>query len=210
MKLKICGMKFAKNIEQVANLEPDYLGFIFYKKSKRNIEGTIPKISDSITKTGVFVNREINSVILLIKKHKLDAVQLHGDESVDYIKKLKQELDKIYLQKIEIIKVFKINGEFNFDLLKPFLKIVDYFLFDAKGKLEGGNSVKFDWSVLKEYPYDKPFFLSGGIGIDDVKIVKEIFQSKLPVYAIDVNSKFEIEAGVKNLELLNEFKESLN
>ena len=153
MKLKVCGMKFIENIEQVSGLYPDYMGFIFYQKSKRNFEGVIPKLPKSIKKTGVFVNEYLEIVISLVEEYQLEAIQLHGDETVTYIKQL-----KTHLPSIEIIKVFGIKDEFNFDVLTPFLPLVDYFLFDTKGKERGGNGFQFDWSVLDAYPYKKPFF----------------------------------------------------
>ena len=230
MKLKVCGMKYVENIQQVADLNPDYLGFIFYEKSKRNFEGIIPEFSNSIQKTGVFVNEYIEIVISLVEEYRLDAIQLHGDESVDYIVKLKKQLadnralfieenkqikkqkNKHYISKkeVEIIKVFGIKDEFNFDVLQPYLEVVEYFLFDTKGKERGGNGTKFDWSVLEKYPFDKPFFLGGGIGLDDVEEVQKIVKSDLPIYALDVNSKFEVEPGRKKIEELQEFKKRLN
>ncbi|MCG1035840.1 phosphoribosylanthranilate isomerase [Polaribacter sargassicola] len=229
MKLKVCGMKYVENIQQVADLQPDYLGFIFYEKSKRNFEGIIPEFSNSIKKTGVFVNEYKEIVISLVEEYRLEAIQLHGDESVAYIKELKHQLERSrelkieenksikkkknqhYISKneIEIIKVFGIKDEFNFDVLKPYLDVVDFFLFDTKGKERGGNGTKFDWSVLEKYPFDKPFFLSGGIGLEDVEEVKKIVKSNLPIYALDVNSKFEIKPGLKNINEVKSFKNTL-
>lgn len=229
MKLKVCGMKYVENIQQVAELQPDYLGFIFYEKSKRNFEGIIPDFSNAIKKTGVFVNEHLEIVISLIEEYRLDVIQLHGDESVAYVSELKKHLEErrtlfieenksinkrknqhyISKNKIEIIKVFGIKDAFNFEGLQPYLAVVDYFLFDTKGKERGGNGTKFDWSVLKEYPFDKPFILSGGIGLQDVDEVKEILGSNLPIYALDVNSKFESKPGVKKIEELKKFKKEL-
>ena len=204
MKLKVCGMKFIENIEQVSGLYPDYMGFIFYEKSKRNFEGVIPKLPKSIKKTGVFVNEYLEIVISLVEEYQLEAIQLHGDETVTYIRQL-----KTHLPSIEIIKVFGIKDEFNFDVLTPFLPLVDYFLFDTKGKERGGNGVQFDWSVLDAYPYEKPFFLSGGIGLKDVLAIQKIINSNLPIYALDINSKFEIEPGLKNINEVKTFKNKL-
>jgi phosphoribosylanthranilate isomerase len=204
MKLKVCGMKFIENIEQVSGLYPDYMGFIFYEKSKRNFEGVIPKLPKSIKKTGVFVNEYPEIVISLVEEYQLEAIQLHGDETVTYIKQL-----KTHLPLIEIIKVFGIKDEFNFDVLTPFLPLVDYFLFDTKGKERGGNGVQFDWSVLDAYPYQKPFFLSGGIGLKDVLAIQKIIDSNVPIYALDINSKFEIEPGLKNINEVKTFKNKL-
>jgi phosphoribosylanthranilate isomerase len=229
MKLKVCGMKYTENMQQVAALKPDYLGFIFYEKSKRNFEGIIPELPASIKKTGVFVNEHIEIVISLIEEYQLEAVQLHGDESVAYITDLKAKLaerramfveENLQIKKkkhqhfipekaTEIIKVFGIKDEFNFDVLKPYLPVVDFFLFDTKGKERGGNGVQFDWTVLENYPYEKPFFLSGGIGLNHLEQLQTIAKSNLPIYALDVNSKFETAPGIKKIEELKKFKQNV-
>jgi len=204
-------MKYANNIEQVTALQPDYLGFIFYEKSARHFDAIIPQIPDSIKKVGVFVDETIAVVIEKINTHHLQAVQLHGDEPPEYCLKLKRYYEDIADEKLEIIKVFSIKNETNFEVLKPYDTVCDYFLFDTKGKLPGGNGFTFDWDVLNNYPSTKPFFLSGGIGLDEVEKLKEFQQSKASkyCYAIDVNSKFEIEPGLKNIELLKEFKQNI-
>lgn len=226
MKLKVCGMKYIENIQEVAALQPDYLGFIFYEKSKRNFEGIIPELPKSIKKTGVFVNEIPEIVISLVEEYRLDAIQLHGDESVDYVRNLRNQLserrtlfieenkqikkkkNQHYISKneVEIIKVFGIRDDFDFEILKPYEEVVDFFLFDTKGKERGGNGTKFDWSVLEQYPFKIPFFLSGGIGLEDVEEVQKIMKSDLPIYALDVNSKFESKPGVKKIEELKEFE----
>jgi len=205
MKLKICGMKYQENMTEVAALQPDYLGFIFYDKSSRNFDTTIPELSSSIKKTGVFVNEDLQIVIEKVKTFNLQAVQLHGEETPEYCSKLKSEA-------IEIIKVFSIKDEFNFEVLAPYETVCDYFLFDTKGKHPGGNGYTFDWNVLNNYPSTKPFFLSGGIGFNEIEDVKTFQQSSASkyCYALDVNSKFEIEPGLKDIELLSQFKNRLN
>jgi len=231
MKLKVCGMKYVNNIQEVVNLQPDYLGFIFYEKSKRNFEGIIPELPKSVKKTGIFVNEHSEIVISLVEEYQLDALQLHGDESVIYIKELQSQLAErnalfieenkhqkkkknkhdIAKDKIEIIKVFGIKDAFNFDVLEPYLEVVDYFLFDTKGKERGGNGVQFDWSVLDTYPYKVPFFLSGGIGLKETDSVLSFLDKEAAkyCYALDVNSKFEIERGKKDIAALKEFKQRL-
>ena len=198
-------MKYIENIKSIADLNPDYLGFIFYNRSKRNFTGTIPELPKQIKKTGVFVNEEIAVVVSLQEKHQLQAIQLHGDESVAYV----QELKRCLSNKIEIIKVVGLKNDAYFEELIPYEKEVDYFLFDTKGKDRGGNGVKFDWSVLKEYPFSKPFFLSGGIGPNDAQLVKEVKKSGLPIYAVDINSKFEDKPGLKNSIKVINFKNQL-
>ncbi|WNH07814.1 phosphoribosylanthranilate isomerase [Thalassobellus suaedae] len=198
-------MKYQDNIKHVAALQPDYLGFIFYEKSARNFDTVIPKLPKSIKKTGVFVNADLEFVLDKIKKHNLQAVQLHGEESPEYCKELQSK-------NIEIFKVFSIKDEFDFSILKPYEGIVHYFLFDTKGKLPGGNGYTFDWTVLNNYPSTTPFFLSGGIGLNQIEDIKKFQQSEASkhCYALDVNSKFEIEPGLKNIEDLKEFKQNLS
>lgn len=199
--IKICGMKYPDNILEVGSLLPDYMGFIFWEKSARFFDGYIPNLPQSIKKVGVFVNETVENIIEKVQKHNLQAVQLHGKESVEFCLNLKTELKNLKLIQIEIIKVFSVANDFNFSILEPFEEVCDYFLFDTKGKLPGGNGTTFDWKVLENYPSTKPFFLSGGIGIDEMDAVKAILKTNLPVYAIDVNSKFEIEPGLKNVQL---------
>ena len=203
MKLKICGMKEEKNIKSIATLDPDYMGFIFWKHSLRNISIKIPEIKKKIKKTGVFVNSNIEQITNIIKEQNLQAVQLHGDETPEFCSKLSK------LKRVEVIKAFNISNSFNFSKLKLFEDSCDFFLFDTKGKLPGGNGLVFDWSILKNYKYKKPFFLSGGIGIENVDELINMKNTNLPLYAIDVNSKFESQAGIKKLNLLKNFKSKL-
>lgn len=195
-------MKYLENIQQVAELKPDYLGFIFYEKSPRNFEGIIPHLPKSIKKTGVFVNEYIEILISLVEEYQLEAIQLHGEESVEYIKHF-----KIHLPKVEVIKVFGIKDEFDFDVLKEYESVVDYFLFDTKGKSRGGNGIPFNWEILQNYNSTKPFFLSGGIGLEQIEKIKN---SDLPIYALDVNSRFEIEPGLKSVKKIKKFKNEIS
>ena len=195
--IKICGMKYPENILELGALLPDYMGFIFWEKSARYFDGIIPELPQSIKKTGVFVNESVENIVQKVAQYDLQAVQLHGKESVEFCGELRKSL----LKEIEIIKVFSILDTFDFAVLEPFEMVCDYFLFDTKGKLPGGNGSTFDWKVLQQYPSSKPFFLSGGIGLDEMDAVNEILKTNLPVHAIDVNSKFEIEPGLKNISL---------
>ena len=200
LKIKVCGMKHLENIQEVAALSPDYLGFIFYPKSPRDFEGEIPEISDTIKKTGVFVNADLDFVVEKVNKYNFKAVQLHGSETADYCLKLKQQVPAI-----EIFKVFGIKDRFDFSALDAYEGIVDYFLFDTKGKEKGGNGYTFDWSVLKQYKSKTPIILSGGLGIQELNKIEQILKTDLPIYALDLNSKFETEPGLKDTELLKEF-----
>ena len=195
-------MKYPQNILEVGALLPDYMGFIFWEKSARYFNGEIPELIETVKKVGVFVNQTQKEILEKVTKYNLQAVQLHGNESVEFCSELKKQLPK----KIEIIKAFSAANDFDFEILKPYEAVCDYFLFDTKGKLPGGNGITFDWTILKKYKSEKPFFLSGGIGINELKAIEEISKTNLPIYAIDVNSKFEIEAGLKNKNLFSNFK----
>jgi len=202
MKLKICGMKYPENILEVGALLPDYMGFIFWEKSARYFNGEIPELIATVKKVGVFVNQSQEEILAKVSKYNLQAVQLHGNESVEFLSELKKELPK----KVQIIKAFSADNDFDFETIKPFEAVSDFFLFDTKGKLPGGNGTTFDWTILKKYNSKKPFFLSGGIGINELKAIEEISKTNLPIYAVDINSKFEIEPGLKNRNLFSNFK----
>lgn len=209
MNIKICGMKYADNIQQIAELQPQYLGFIFYEKSPRNVEAELPFISENIKKTGVFVNASLQKAAQTVEKYDLQAVQLHGSENPDFCNELKQMQPNI-----EIIKAFSVAKSFDFSNVEPYSENVDYYLFDTKGKLPGGNGTTFNWNLLRNYPFKKPFFVSGGIGMEQIDQIKELCKYNLPIYAFDVNSRFEIDDGLKNekllLKFMNELKELTN
>ena len=199
-------MKFRDNITEIALLQPDFMGFIFYKKSLRNFENNIPDLSNSIKKVGVFVNASLEEIEEKVKQYELDFVQLHGDESPEFCHLLQQN-------KFKVIKAFNIDNLFNFNILNKYNTFCDYFLFDTKGTNYGGNGIAFDWSVLENYHLDKPYFLSGGIGLENLEEVKSflITASAKNCIAIDCNSKLEISPGLKSIEkvkqLINAFKE---
>ena len=199
MKLKICGMKDSKNILEVSQLLPDYMGFIFWEKSPRFFNGTIPEIPDTIQRVGVFVDAPFEDIIAKIKLHQLNIVQLHGSEDAAFCQNLK-------IENIQIIKVFTVDENFSFDILKSFENVVTYYLFDTKGKLPGGNGTTFNWEILQKYNSTKPFFLSGGIGIEEMEKIKKLH---LPIHALDVNSRFETEPGIKNASLLKTFQNTI-
>jgi len=201
MKVKVCGMRHRENITAVLTAEPDFLGFIFFEKSARNAAG-FPKalLPETTQGVGVFVNEITNIIIETCRAYGLTCVQLHGKETPAQAEELKAE-------GFMVIKVFSVADNFDFTQLEPFENVVDYFLFDTKGKLPGGNGTTFDWNVLKEYPSTKPYFLSGGIGIEHLEQLKQITDDKL--YAVDVNSCFEIEPGLKNPEQVKQFISAL-
>lgn len=210
-------MKYIENIQQVAALQPDYLGFIFYDRSKRNFEGIIPDLPKEIKKSGVFVNEIPEIVVSLVEEYGLNMIQLHGDETPEYLDRLRSTFKESIAEKHpkakykmpEIVKVFGIKDDFDFNILKPYEQLVDFFLFDTKGKERGGNGITFDWSVLKNYNSNIPFFLSGGIGLEEINEIKELQKTDLPIYALDVNSKFETKTGLKSVKNIAKLKKQV-
>lgn len=214
LKLKICGMRDPKNIEEIALLRPDYLGLIFYEKSPRYVSGEIAGIGAAIKRTGVFVDASEDFILEKIKKYELSAVQLHGDERPGFCSSLKKRLQQEH-SSVEIIKVFGVKDDFDFQLLEPYEGIANFYLFDTPGKRKGGNGIRFDWKLLQNYSSSTPFFLSGGIGEEEAKEIEKLyadFKSKNKAhlfYGLDVNSKFETEPGLKNVKKLKHFKKRL-
>tara|TARA_Y100000022_G_scaffold82832_1_gene71284 strand:- start:2473 stop:3090 length:618 start_codon:yes stop_codon:yes gene_type:complete len=203
MRLKVCGMRELENISALSELDPNYIGFIFWSESSRFVDKKTPPLDKKIIKTGVFVDATFDYILTKIKDHQLDAVQLHGQESCSYCKVIKD-------YGLKVIKSFSIKNTFDFNTLEDYENSCDYYLFDTKGKLPGGNGFTFDWKILNEYPSQKPFFLSGGIGVDNLNEIKKLVKTKLPIHAIDVNSKFETAPGNKNIELLKKFKKEID
>lgn len=197
-------MRDAENISELVKLKPDYIGFIFYDKSKRFVT-SFPEVEipSEIKKVGVFVNETIDNVIEIAEENNLEAIQLHGNESPDYC----EELRVLLIRKVEILKAFSVDDDFDFSTTMAYQKVCDFMLFDTKGKEHGGNGVKFNWQVLDNYKGETPFLLSGGISKVDAAEIKKI--SHKTFAGIDVNSGFEIEPAFKNIEDIKEFKQNL-
>ena len=195
-------MKYRDNILEVIEYRPDYLGFIFYPGSPRyageNMEdlSTI-NIPATIKKTGVFVNEKQETIKQIASSVSLDMVQLHGSETVE---------DCIELKKsgLKVIKVFSVGEDFDFNQMEQYIDHVDYFLFDTKGKYHGGNSFPFDWEIIERYPFRIPFFLGGGIGLENIDLVKQISNPYL--YALDANSRLEVSPGLKDSDKIKLFR----
>lgn len=207
-------MREPDNIEEVVKLQPDYLGFIFYERSPRFVKNDIPKLSPAIKKTGVFVNASIKDILEKVLKYDLQAVQLHGEESEAFCRSLQKELQTSG-RTAELFKVFSIQDTLDLRMLEAFEDTVDLFLFDTKGKLKGGNGITFNWEVLKNYSASTPFFLSGGIGVEEVQQIKALYahfekrQREDLFFGIDVNSRFESAPGIKNTDTLKTFRKAL-
>ncbi len=197
MKLKVCGMRDTANIEALVSLKPDFIGFIFYEKSPRYVgeeldAEVVRNIPSSIKKAGVFVNSNPDHIMNMVKQYDLQYVQLHGNEMPDFCRVLRQK-------GLNIIKSFAVDNDFNFAMLNNYKPFCDLFLFDTKGELRGGNGVAFDWSILRNYDREKPFFLSGGISNENIDQLLAL-AADVPIYGIDVNSRYETAPGVKDLE----------
>ena len=203
MKIKVCGLKYPDNIAEVTGLKPDYVGFICYAPSPRYATELNTEILDAlpgtIYKTAVFVNEDAETIIKLVDNYNFDAVQLHGNESPEFCKQFKD--------KVTVIKAFGIGDGFDFERLNQFADSVDYFLFDTKTDKHGGSGLIFDWSLLDNYTLDIPFFLSGGLSPENLEQVKAIKHPQF--YGVDLNSKFELEPGLKDINKLKEAFELL-
>lgn len=195
MLIKVCGLR--DNWKEVSKLQPDLMGLIFYPKSERFVEqqGKL-SIDTNVPKVGVFVNSDISEIVERVSQYQLSYVQLHSDESVDFIKEL-----RIHLTDTRVIKVFRVQDEM--PDVTEFESLVDMFLFDTKVSAYGGTGSRFDWKILKSYSSDLPFLLAGGVTVDDIEIIKSL-QIK-GFSGVDINSKFEDVPGLKNLEKVSTF-----
>lgn len=200
LKIKICGMKDARNIQDIANLMPDYMGFIFYPRSPRCCDGLDPEIvkilPEGIVTVAVTVDETEEEILSHVAKYGFKAIQLHGSESPELCRRLK---DKGLI----VLKAISINGSESLDKISSYEGCVDMFVFDTASRAKGGSGRKFDWELLKSAPVHTPFLLSGGIGPDDLEAVESI---SLPyLEGIDLNSRFETCPGVKDVSLLSGF-----
>lgn len=207
MNTKVCGITQLKQLQQLDGLDIDFAGLIFYKDSPRYVGDKIAaadlKNSDfDLKKVGIFVNADYDEIMQVVEDYGLDVVQLHGDESPELCEELSEE--------VEVIKAFKVkDSKTSIDeMVADYDEVCDYYLFDtASSDLEGGTGKQFDWKLLTKAKIEKPFFLSGGIGVDDIAKVKAF---KHPdYYAVDINSKVEKEPGVKDMGLVLQFRQGL-
>ena len=187
-------MRDAQNIRDVESLGVDWIGMIFWPKSKRYVAEVPSYLPENLKKVGVFVDSTLDDILQHISDYQLDIIQLHGQESPDFAKALKPHT---------IIKAFNIEKADDLLQTEKYEGIADYFLFDTKGKMVGGNGQKFDWSVLTAYQGKTPFLLSGGIGPEDAESVRSFHHPRC--IGIDLNSRFESEPGFKDINQLKTF-----
>ncbi len=206
MKVKVCGITTLEQLVHLKDAGADYAGLIFYEGSKRFV---VPHLANKaaevkevgIKKIGVFVNADYDTIIKAINDYGLYAVQLHGDETDEFCLEL--------MDKVEVIKVFRLSGINNINnLTAPFENVCHYFLFDTETKEYGGSGKQFDWNILQNAIINKPFFLSGGIGPDDVDKLNAFEHSQF--YGVDVNSCFEKGPGIKNMTAVQDFINNIN
>jgi phosphoribosylanthranilate isomerase len=189
------------NLKAIAAFQPDYFGFIFYEKSPRYLTLKDLPAFENVKKVGVFVNAYIDAVVEKQNALNLDIVQLHGDESLEYIIQLKSALGK----NVNIFKAISILNEYDFKLIGHYQNLVDLFILDTKTPLRGGSGQQFNWELLKHYNSETPFLLSGGIGPKDAELVSRVYDTYPQMKGVDINSKFEIEPGVKSIEQIELF-----
>ena len=207
MNIKVCGITEMKQLQQLDGLDIDFAGLIFYKESPRYIGDKISKkelksADFDLKKVGVFVNPEMIDVLDAIDEYGLDAVQLHGDESPEMCEDLSSE--------VEVIKAFRVTDGTDIDkMVAPYDAVCDYYLFDTGGLKEslGGTGQQFDWSILTKAKIEKPFFLSGGIGVADAAKVKAFTHPDF--FGIDINSRFEKSPGVKDMGAVLQFRQAM-
>ncbi|KQK25168.1 phosphoribosylanthranilate isomerase [Chryseobacterium aquaticum] len=208
-QLKVCGLKQLSQIRELVALKIDFLGFIFYEKSPRFVLNhltldDISKINHS-GKVGVFVNEIIEKIVEISEKSDLNLIQLHGDENDEYILRLRKSLS----EKIQIIKVIRIGNQTIEELQNTINQqptANNYLLFDTDSKAFGGTGNTFDWQILNQLKINKPYFLSGGISLENVGESNKLIQQP---FALDVNSKFETEPGIKDVEKIKKLYEKL-
>jgi phosphoribosylanthranilate isomerase len=204
MNIKVCGITEMKQLQQLEGLDVDFAGLIFYKESPRYIGSKlsgkeVKKADFDLKKVGVFVNPELIDVLDAIDEYGLEVVQLHGDESPEMCDDLSGE--------VEVIKAFRITGDEDIDkLVAPYDAVCDYYLFDTGGLKEslGGTGKQFDWNILRKAKIEKPFFLSGGIGVEDAAKVKAFKHPDF--FGVDINSRFETAPGIKDMSKVLQFK----
>ena len=192
--IKVCGMREEQNISDLEKLDIDWMGMIFWSGSKRYVSRPPSRLPQRVKKVGVFVDASLDDIRQHVSDYQLDIIQLHGHETPTFLEALKP---------LTLIKAFNIADASDLEKTKAYEGIADYFLFDTKGKIVGGNGEKFDWTVLTAYKGSTPFLLSGGIGPDDTQRVKRFHHPKC--IGIDLNSRFESAPGLKDIDQLQTF-----
>jgi phosphoribosylanthranilate isomerase len=204
LKIKVCGMREPHNIGELIACKPDFMGFIFYPRSKRYLQHPdrelFRKIPPGVEKVGVYVDESTEKIREMAAFLELNLVQLHGDETPG-------DCSNLMESGIPVMKAFRISGSLDNEMMKDYADSCVFFLFDTSGSGFGGTGLQFDWRMLAGYRLSKPFILSGGIGPEDIA---EILNIHHPAMAgIDINSRFEIRPGLKDIKKVSEFMQSI-
>ena len=209
MRIKVCGMTQMEQVAELADMGVAFAGFIFYPKSPRyalrRLTSDQIKKENGINKAGVFVNASIEEILSIVDQCRLHVVQLHGDESPKFCERLADY--------VSVIKAFRLSDNDSIEwITQPYRDVCDMFMFDTIGAGYGGTGKKFDWNILRGKNIGKPFFLSGGIQPDDTEQLKEFAKDTVAssLFAIDINSRFELSPGVKDMEKVRAFVKALN
>lgn len=206
MMIKVCGMRDAQNIREVDALGVDMIGFIFWPGSKRYCAEK-PAYLPKANRVGVFVNAAISEIVEKVREYELYIVQLHGDEDLAYVSKLHKELDSANVKRPIVIRAIQVSSRSQVIKANMWDGFVDGILFETPTNGYGGSGESFDWSLLSSYRGKAPFFLTGGIGPQSLEALKEFSHPRWA--GVDLNSRFEIEPGLKNVALLKPFIEEL-
>jgi phosphoribosylanthranilate isomerase len=208
MLIKVCGITSVEQLKDLQLIGVDYAGLIFYPLSPRFVGKHKMQASEtkeqqiSIRKIGVFVNEQESDLLKLVDDWGLEMVQLHGEETPDFCERISKQ--------VKVIKAFRVGTVDEVELMvSPYRAVVDYFLFDTMGEKYGGTGKQFDWNLVSNKALGKPYFLSGGIGADMDKELNDFASTQKDLYAVDVNSKFEVSPGIKNMGLIRKFVDSL-
>ena len=208
MRIKVCGMTQIEQVDRLAELGVTFAGFIFYPKSPRyvfkHMTTTQIRKENNINKVGVFVNAPVEEVLHMVDECRLHMVQLHGDESPKYCEKIADY--------VSVVKAFRMSENDSVQwMIRPFMEVCDMFMFDTMGAGYGGTGKKFDWNLLNGQTIGKPFFLSGGIEPGDEESLRQFTTEPVAkaLFAVDINSRFELAPGIKQLEKIRTFAANL-
>ncbi len=208
MRIKVCGMTQIEQVDRLAELGVTFAGFIFYPKSPRyvfkHMTTTQIRKENNINKVGVFVNAPVEEVLHMVDECRLHMVQLHGDESPKYCEKIADY--------VSVVKAFRMSENDSVEwMIRPFMEVCDMFMFDTMGAGYGGTGKKFDWNLLNGQTIGKPFFLSGGIEPGDEESLRQFTTEPVAkaLFAVDINSRFELAPGIKQLEKIRTFAANL-
>lgn len=206
MRIKVCGMRDTENIQiLIQEVKPDWMGLIFYSKSSRYVSADLADTINlaDVTKVGVFVNESIEFILSKIDEFKLSVIQLHGNESPEYVRELKLKTDK------KLWKVVSVGESIDWETLRDYVALVENFLFDTATPKHGGSGKRFNWQILETYPFEKGFLLSGGLDEESASEILSLANKMPQLIGVDLNSKFEASPGMKNIEKLKSFKNRL-